>query len=372
MAFSLSKSARWLTAAGPVEHRDGVRETDGVRLVVAAAATLLRRQARGEVRDDVVDEALLHALLSVDAPRADRVHLRLKVRGEVRPFRDVVTVLARWPRQHIGRAIVGVETGTRFFDVDVKEAYAKVVSIYTINWSNFMPYAPTVRARFFTDPPEHQQGFLRAFLELYDDGTDVTGLDGADKAAAWLRAKRRCMGEQTLVLRDDVDTIVDAIVDTTAVDVIEGRGTTDRVADAVALESELRDALAAFADVVADTQRALLADFKTTTRYREYAFELDKLPPAHWPTDMQWLVQCTNEVLTASPPHHAALAELLAILQVPPGQIACSTFASACASLAEASLPWQPQPITQAALPALTSSQERLRRAARAVLERGC
>lgn len=203
------------------------------------------------------------------------MHLQLRWRGEVRPFRDVVPLLARWPKQGIGGAIERVETGARWFDVDAKEAFSRVVSTYTISYSNFMPYAPTVRARFFNDPPETQQGFLRAFLDLYDEDTDVTHLKGADAAAAWLRGHRVCRAQQTLVLRDDVDDVV-------------------RPVDGSALELDLREALAAFAAVVDDVQRALLPEFRTSPRYHP---AMARLTDAQLPTDLQPFLRVTQALV---------------------------------------------------------------------------
>ncbi len=351
MAFSLSKAARYRLEADPVERSDGFQEAPGVRFAVAAVASLLRRAALGDLQEELVSRALLHTLVSVDAPRADRVHLQLRWRGEVRPFRDVVPLLARWPKQGIGGAIERVETGARWFDVDAKEAFSRVVSTYTISYSNFMPYAPTVRARFFNDSPETQQGFLRAFLDLYDEDTDVTHLKGADAAAAWLREHRVCRAQQTLVLRDDVDDVV-------------------RPVDVSALELELREALAAFAGLVDGLQRVVVAEFRTSPRYHP---AMARLTDAQLPTDLQPFVRLTQTLVTGAPGElSAGLVELLTELQVPPGLRALSALAVACVPLTEEPMPYEPSPTTQAALPSLLAAQERLKRATAAALANAC
>lgn len=343
MSFSLSRWARYFLEADPIERIDGFHEAEGVRVAVAAVGTLLRN-----AHDDVVNEALLHTLVSVDEPRADRVHLRVKSRGEVRPFRDVVPLLAKCPKQFIGGAIERIETGARWFDVDAKEAFAKVVSIYTIQYSNFMPYAPAVKRHFFTDPPEHQQGFLRAFLDLYDQGTDVTHMKGADKAAEWLRAQRVCRAQQTLVLRDDVLAV-----------------------DVVAIETELREALAAFADIVTELQRTSLVEFRKSERFRQ--FSMARLPEENLPTDMQTFARITKEVINGTPKDHSAgLVELLTELKVPTSQIALSALARACVALSDEPMPYDPQPATLAALPTLLAAQERLKAATKNAIERAC
>lgn len=341
MAFSLSKSARYCLEADPIERSDGVHEAEGLRFAVAAVATLLRRQ----VHEDVLAQVLLHALVSIDEPRRDRVHFRLKWRGEVRPFRDVVSLLANWPKQFIGGAIERIETGTHWFDVDARDAFAKVVSIYTIDYSNFMPYAPTVRRRFFKDPPEVQQDFLRAFLSLYDEGTDVTHMPGADEAAEWLRGHRVCRAQQTLVLRDDL---------------------TVRAVDVAEVERELREALAAFAAVIEAVQRTLVSEFRTMRG-------LDNVADQYLPTDTSHLSRTTKRLLTATADeHHVGLVEVLTVLQVPPGQIALSALARACASLIDEPMPYDPKPVTQVAMPLLLAAQERLKVATMQALALAC
>ncbi|MGV3622734.1 MAG: hypothetical protein ACO1OB_18085 [Archangium sp.] len=336
MAFQLSNSARYMLEADPVEHADGFHEPAGLRPTVSAVTALLRSESRE------LDRALLHTLISVDEPRADRVHLRLQHRGEVRPFRDVVHLLSRWPKRHIGSAIERIDTSAHWFDVDPREAYAKVVSTYTINYSNFMPYAPGVKRRFFTDPPHFQQGFLRAYLDLYDQGTDVTHMPGADQAAGWLRSRRSCRAQRTVVLRDDL-TPGDVDVD--------------------ALERELHEALASLAELVAKLQRVSVIELRKTMP--------ERIAEENLPTDMQTFARMTKQLLINTPKqNHAGLVEVLTELHVPPGEIALAALALACDAVTEAPMPYDPLPSTREALPQLQAAQARLKTALHALARR--
>lgn len=356
MSFSLSKYARAFLESAPGMWSVTETEVPGLRFVIAAVISLLRQQQRGEVAAAVVDEALLHTLLSVAAPRADRVHLRAQIGDRLVPFTDAVTALSTWPKQQIGAAIDRVDTSdVGHFDVDPREAHARVVSIYTINWSNFMPYAPSVRHRFFSDPPSAQQGFLRTFLDLYDEGTDVTGLEGGAAAADWLRAHRVYRAQHTLVLRADLDH------------------RDHDVTDIDALERELREAHAAFADVVTAAHRAIVCDFKASTDYSENIHRFRHLADDDLYTDLSYLAKQARASLTATPTTlDARLVELLTALGVPPGRRALQALATACASLLTELMPYEPSPEVASRLPPVFAARDRLRHAVQTALRLAC
>jgi hypothetical protein len=260
---------------------------------------------------------------------------------------------------HIATADVG------HFDVDAKEAFARVVSIYTLSYSNFMPHAPTVRRHFFNDTAAAQQRFLRTFLRLFDDDTDVTALPGARAAAEWLRARRVFLAQHTLVLRDDIDGVVPA----SAVDVD-------------AIERELREAHADFADVVTRVNRASASEFGRRTfgeELRAAASDGDgdrrfsHIADDDLGTALSWLARRARASLTATPHEHdAPLVELLTALHVPPHRQALQALTTACGALASESLPDPPEPSVAAAMPLLTAARDRLQRAAQAAWQLAC
>jgi hypothetical protein len=238
MAFSLSSQARAWLSAGP-DPFSSSGEVRGLRTVGAALLALLRAEARGDVRRVDVDEALLHTLLSLEAPRPDRVQVRARVGTRDLSMRDAAALLttSTWPKWQNVCAVTRVETRAEgFFDVEAAEAFARVVSTYRVNWSNFMPYAPAVRAHFMSDPPAEQQAFLRAFLHLYDQGTDVTYQPGADAAAAFLRERQRYLAWHTIVV-DDVGPAV--------------------LPNAAGCEAAFYAALAAYIEALTSTQQAV-------------------------------------------------------------------------------------------------------------------
>lgn len=356
MAFSLSKDARALLEA---RTHPWSAPPMGLRFVVAAVVALLRRAARGEIPRAVADEALLHAMVSVDDARADRVHLRAQVGSRVVGFRDVVAALASWPRQHVGGAIRDITTtADGHFDVDAKEAFARVVSTYTIQYSNFMPYAPAVRRNFFNDTAAAQQGFLRDFLALFDADTDVTHLPGAPAAAGWLRERRVYLAQHTLVLRDDLDRAANVDVDV----------------DVDAIERELREAQADFADIVTRVNRGSLAEFRAATRDGDDDRRWSHIHDDDLATELSWLAKQARASLTATPREHAGpLVELLTALHVPPQRQALQALTAACGSLAAEALPDRPaQPSVEAALPQLHAARDRLARAAQTAWQLAC
>jgi len=336
MAFMVSSGARRLLASGPDPFSES-GEVRGLRVVGAAVLALLRAEARGEVRRADVDEALLHTLLSIDAPRSDRVHLRARVAGVEMSVRDAAALLttSAWPKWQNACAISRIETRAEgFFDVEPAEAFARVVSTYTVNWSNFMPYAPAVRAHFMSDSTSAQQAFLRAFLSLYDDGTDVTYQPGADRAAAFLRERQRFLAWHTMVLND----------------VAPAR----RLPDAGACESALHVALTAYVDALTSASQAV-------REVRSEFFHLEHLADA------------ARKVHTAS--KTSPLADVLVSLLVPAPMVASLTLAQAVLDMtAEGmSLEYTPlSPSLAAALPLLSSTHAALAAAANAVLGSGC
>lgn len=187
MAFALSAKGKWM-----------LRSEQALPFVVSGAAHLLR-----SVRDEsLVNLGLKHLQLSVDAPRPDFVHLRAEHHGQPLSFREAAALL-QGPQ--VRAQVERLETATTgHFEYEPAEAFARVVSIYDINWSHFMPYAPAVKAGFMRDGRERQEEFLREFLALYEADTDVTGIAGAPAAVEWLKSTRRFIAQHTVVLRPAV------------------------------------------------------------------------------------------------------------------------------------------------------------------------
>jgi hypothetical protein len=157
----------------------------GEPFAVSAMVTALKRARTEEARD----ELLKRVLVSVDAPTPDRTYIHC----------SDGTALTSLPQQLSAAVDIVTSTEGRF-DVTPSEAFQHVLSIYTVDWSNMMPHAPTIRAGFMTDTRANQQWFLSEFLDLYDRGSDVSALPGADKAARWLRSRQRYLAHHTLVL----------------------------------------------------------------------------------------------------------------------------------------------------------------------------
>jgi hypothetical protein len=335
MAFTLSSQARGWLSAGP-DRFSSTGEVRGLRTVGAAVLALLRAEERGDVRRVDVDEALLHTLLSIDAPRADRVHVRARVAARDVSMREAAALLttSRWPKSQNVCAVTRVESRAEgFFDVQPAEAFARVVSTYRVNWSNFMPYAPAVRAHFMSDPLAEQQAFLRAFLYLYDEDTDVTHQPGAAAAAAFLRERQRYLAWHTIV----VDDVMPPVLPNPA-----------------ACEAAFYEALAAYIDALTSTQQAVRDE-------RDAFFQL-----GHH-------LQAVQETQLSS--KKSAFAEVLAALLVPAPMVTMLAWASAVAALTSESLYLEylpPSPPLVAATPVLTSTQATLCAAANAVLLSCC
>lgn len=220
-------------------------------------------------------------------------------------FRDGLGLLPRHRLAPVAAGIVTTQEGA--FRFDPAEAFAKVVSVYRIDWSHFMPYAPTVRAHFITDARPRQEEFLRAFFELYDAGTDVTSLAGADAAAAWLRSIRVFTAQHTLVLRAPL-----------------------AVSSMDLLERDLREAHGALTEALTTLRDALAPDWDRANEALYLSAALAALPGA-------------------------PLAEVLAVLQVPPPRASFQVLTAGCASLlAHERLPLESKdPVVVAAMPAL-------------------
>jgi hypothetical protein len=187
MAFALSAQGKWM-----------LRSAQALPFVVSGAAHLLRT-----VRDEsLVNLGFKHLQLSVDAPKPDFVHLRAVHQGRPLSFREAAALLQG---AQVCAQVERLETATTgHFEFDPAEAFARVVSIYDIDWSNFMPYAPAVKAGFMGDGRERQEEFLREFLALYEAGTDVTAIAGAPAAVEWLKSTRCFVAQHTVVLRPAV------------------------------------------------------------------------------------------------------------------------------------------------------------------------
>lgn len=187
MAFALSAQGKGV-----------LRSAQALPFVVSGAAHLLRT-----TRDEsLVNLGLKHLQLSVDAPRPDFVHLRAEHQGRPLSFREAAALL-QGPQ--VSAQVERLETATTgHFELDPAEAFARVVSLYDIDWSHFMPYAPAVKAGFMRDGRERQEDFLREFLLLYEEGTDVTAIAGAPAAVDWLKSTRRFVAQHTVVLRASV------------------------------------------------------------------------------------------------------------------------------------------------------------------------
>lgn len=334
--MTLSSRAQGWLAAGP-DPFSASGEVHGLRTVAAAVLALLRAEARGEVRRIDVDEALLHTLLSLDAPRPDRVHLRARLGDRELSMRDAAAWMTttKWPKRQNVCAIGRVETRAEgFFDVEPAEAFARVVSTYRVNWSNFMPYAPAVRAHFMSDPPAEQQAFLRAFLQLYDDNTDVTHQPGAHAAATFLRERRRYQAWHTVVLDD---------------------ATPGALTPMAVCEAALHDAHAAYIGALLSTQQALIVE-QPAARY--------------------WLAHRLEAAQTLSlEAKDGVFAEVLRALLVPAPLVSALSLADAAAAVTAdrahlEHLP--PSTVMTEAMPALVSTHAALARAADAVLRCGC
>lgn len=335
MAFSLSSRARGWLAAGP-DPFSSLGEVHGLRTVAAAVLALLRAEARGEVRRGDVDAALLHTLTSLDAPRPDRVHLVARVGERTVSMRDAAALLTtrQWPKWQNVCAIVRVETrDDGFFDVEPAEAFARVVSTYRVNWSNFMPYAPAVRASFMRDTPAEQQAFLRAFLHLYDEDTDVTHEPGAHAAAAFLRERRQYLAWHTVVIDDGMPAALPS---------------------PAACEGALHAALSAYIDTLTSTQQALRAEQPAAT---------------YW---LWHQLQTAHELSSTA---GGAFSEVLRALLVPAPLVTTLSLANA-ATLATADsscfqyLP--PSDVLAAAMPTLLATHAALAASAHALLRCGC
>ncbi|MEW6433968.1 MAG: hypothetical protein AB1730_20905 [Myxococcota bacterium] len=87
-----------------------------------------------------MERALKHVFLSVDAPVGNFTH----VTAGDETFRDFVCGVEAWN----GRLSPHVASLTRdtahAFDFEPQEFYRRVVQVYDVDDSNFMPYAPSV------------------------------------------------------------------------------------------------------------------------------------------------------------------------------------------------------------------------------------
>ncbi len=273
-----------------------------------------------------VTRALKHLRVSIDAPRPDFVHVRVQHEDRVLSFREGLALLPDQRLASVAARIVTTDEGV--FRFDPAEAFAKVVAVYAIDWSNFMPYAPSVRAHFMTDPRPRQEQFLRAFLRLYEEGTDVTGLAGAEAAAGWLRSIRVCTDQHTLVLRPP-----------------QSLPALDR------LEGDLREALGVLTEALTTLRDALAPDWHRASE----------------------AVYLSNVFAALTVNLHAPLAEVLALLHVPPPRVSFQVLAAGCSSLlANERLPLESQdPVVVAALPALVSLWKTLENATKRAMDGG-
>lgn len=161
--------------------------------VLSAVAHLLRNE-----RDRLaVERALKHVFLSVDEPIGNFAHVTA---GE-QSFRDFVYGLDAWN----GRLSPHVASITRdtahAFDFEPREFYQRVVQVYDVDYSNFMPYAPSVKRTFLTDDPVQRKNFGHLFLAWYDRDWYREKTPGAREAVEWLRGLRRYLAQHVVVPR---------------------------------------------------------------------------------------------------------------------------------------------------------------------------
>jgi hypothetical protein len=198
MAFELSDGGKAL-----------LWSNDDQGFVFAALASFLSRSKSHKQ----IATALKHLRLSIDGPNPYDIHWQVKMNGQILTFRQAVDsdvfsmsrsseAFADAPLSRIVATIECPDTGA--FEFNAMEAYEQVVSIYSINWSNSMPYAPHIKANFLADGRAEQERFLDAFLYYYDVGSDVTSMKGAHDAATWLRERRRFVAQRTVVMRTEV------------------------------------------------------------------------------------------------------------------------------------------------------------------------
>lgn len=240
--------------------------------VLSALAHLLQpRSARL-----TVERALKHVFVSVDEPVGNFTH----VTAQDRSFRDFVRGLPRWE----GRLSPHVETITtdtaHAFDFDPQEFYRRVVQVYDVDYSNFMPYAPTVKRRFLTDDPVQRKNFGHLFIAWYDRESYLDK-PGARAAVEWLKSIRRYLAKHTVV----------------------GRAPPATPPSLSSLEGGLTEALARFRDEL----RAHLPASAHGDPLHYYADELDRLvapPEAVHPQRREALVEVLQALLLPPPRIH--------------------------------------------------------------------
>lgn len=179
-----------------------VHSPDAAPFVLSAVADLLKT-GRDRL---VVERALKHVFLSVDAPVGNFAHVTA---GDV-TFRDFVYGLDAWA----GRLSPHVQSITRdtahAFDFEPTEFYRRVVQIYDVDYSNFMPYAPSVKRTFLTDDPVERKNFGHLFLAWYDRDWYREKTPGAREAVDWLKSLRRYLAQYVVVPRRDPADVPDA------------------------------------------------------------------------------------------------------------------------------------------------------------------
>lgn len=170
-----------------------VHSPEDAPFVLSAVAHLLKTE-----RDRLaVERALKHVFVSVDAPVGNFAH----VTAGDETFRDFVYGLGAWD----GRLSPHVASITRdtahAFDFDPQEFYRRVVQVYDVDWSNFMPYAPGVKRTFLTDDPVQRKNFGHLFIAWYDRDGYREKTPGVREAVDWLKGLRRYLAQHVVVPR---------------------------------------------------------------------------------------------------------------------------------------------------------------------------
>lgn len=197
-----------------------VHSPEDAPFVLSAVAHLLRTG-----RDRLaVERALKHVFLSVDAPVGNFTH----VTAGDETFRDFVFGLDAWDGR-LSPHVASLTCDTAHaFDFEPQEFYRRVVQVYDVDYSNFMPYAPSVKRTFLTDDPVQRKNFGHLFLAWYDRDWYREKTPGAREAVEWLKGLRRYLAQHVVVPRRPPA----------------------QAPDAGALEGELIEALAAALDAV--------------------------------------------------------------------------------------------------------------------------
>ncbi len=179
---------------------------------VHVASTLARSFGAAASIDDE-DRRLVHARVSVDAPRGDRVWLRFRKGTTMLSLAEALQWLqaqgADVPREGLSKWCSALELDLEHaFELAPREFHARCLPHYR-GFLHAWTDEHTARDHYLTWPPGRQAEFAHEYL-LYA-ANDVSaasrlggGVDeGLQRAAEWLQSHRRFIVQWTLVLSED-------------------------------------------------------------------------------------------------------------------------------------------------------------------------